>query len=326
MRYKKILISWLAASAGLLSSSVYSQGDASAFPVRPVTIVVPYAAGGIAGNETLVYTGKMSALTGQQFLIDYKAGATGTIGTAYVAKARPDGYTLLVVTGGFTIFPAFYKDLPFDTVKDFAPVSWLSQRTSVLLVNASFPAKNFAEYIAQVRANPGKLNFGTAGAGGVNHLAGAWIDSATNTKVTYVHFKGTPLTEVAAGRIDVVGTGLLSAMPLIRAGKVRAVALMGDERSSLLPGLGTIAEQGIPGYNFISWLGIVAPGATPPAIVNKLSEGFAKVARLPEVANTMEAEGGKSIGSTPAQLRQLIVTEIDRWKKVAQDSGIKLEE
>ena len=326
MRSMSILIGWIAALAGFFSSSAFAQGDASAFPARPVTIVVPYAAGGIAGNETLVFTGKMSAMTGQQFLVDYKAGATGTIGTAYVAKAKPDGYTLLVVTGGFTIFPAFYKDLPFDTVKDFAPVSWLSQRTAVLLVHAALPAKNFAEYIAYVKANPGKLNFGTAGAGGVNHLAGAWIDSATNTRVTYVHFKGTPLTEVAAGRIDVIGTGLLSAMPFIKAGKVRAVALMGDERSSLLPGLGTIAEQGVPGYNFISWLGIVAPGGTPPAIVSKLSEGFAKVARLPEVANAMEAEGGKSIGSTPAQLRQLIVTEIDRWKKVAQDSGIKLEE
>lgn len=303
-----------------------AQEDVSRFPSKPVTVIVPYAPGGFAGIETQVYATKMSALSGQQFLVDYKAGATGAIGAAHVARARPDGYTLLTVTGGFTIFPAFRNDLPFDILKDFAPVSWISSRVSVLLVSNNLPVKNFEEYIAYARANPGKVNFGTAGVGGINHLSGAWIDSATRTKVTYVHFKGTPVGEVVAGRIDAVPAGLVASLSFIKSGKARALAVMGDERSPQLPGVPTIAEQGIPGYNVNSWLGFVAPAATPPAIVNKLSETFNKAAKSPDVAGPMEAEGIRTIGSTPAQLRQLMVTEVERWKKVVQDGNIRLEE
>ncbi len=311
-------------SALLLSTTVLPQ-DAATFPSRPVTMIVPYAPGGFAGIETQVYATKASALTGQQFLVDYKAGATGAIGAAYVAKAKPDGYTLLVVTGGFTIFPAFKNDLSFDIIKDFAPVSWISSRTSVLLASNALPVKNFDEYIAYVRGNPGKVNFGTAGSGGINHLSGAWIDSATRTKVTYVHFKGTPVSEVVAGRIDVVPAGLVASLSYIKAGKARALAIMGSERSPQLPDVPTIAEA-IPGYDVNSWLGFIAPGATPPAIVNRTSEIFAQVARAPDIVAQLDKEGIKPIGSTPAQLRQLMVTEVDRWKKVVTEGNIKLEE
>ncbi len=317
-------------AALLVASSMIWQGgaqaqDAANFPSRPVTMVVPYAPGGFAGIETQVYAAKAGTLTGQQFLVDYKAGATGAIGAAYVAKTKPDGYTMLVVTGGFTIFPAFKNDLPFDIIKDFAPVSWISSRTSVLLASNTLPVKNFGEYIAYLKANPGKVNFGTAGSGGINHLSGAWIDSATKTKVTYVHFKGTPVTEVVAGRIDVVPAGLVASLAFIKAGKARALAVMGTERSPQLPDVPTIAEF-IPGYDVNSWLGFIVPGATPPALVNRLSETFAQVAKSPDIIAQLDKEGIKPIGSTPAQLRQLMVTEVERWKKVVTDGNIRLEE
>lgn len=323
---RRLLALLLGISALPAPGTALAQEDPSRFPVRPVTLIVPYAPGGFAGIETQVYATKLGTLLGQQVLVDYKAGATGAIGAAYVAKSRPDGYTLLTVTGGFTIFPAFYKDLAFDILKDFAPVSWISSRVSVLLVSNTLPVKNFEEYIAYVRANPGKVNFGTAGAGGINHLSGAWIDSATKTRVTYVHFKGTPVGEVVAGRIDAVPAGLVASLSFIKSGKAKALAIMGDERSPQLPGVPTIAEQGIPGYNVNSWLGFIAPAATPPAIVNRLSEGFTRVAKSPDVAGPMEAEGIKTVGSTPAQLRQLMVTEVERWKKVVQEGNIKLDE
>lgn len=328
MRYLHRLLACAAALSTVFSSAVYSQGAADSFPSKPVTLVVPYAPGGPAGTETHIYAGKMSSVMGQQFIVDFKPGAGTVIGSAYVAKAAPDGYNLLVVTGSLTVFPALFKDLTFDTIKDFAPVSLMSQRTSVLLVSPTFPAKTFAEYIAHVKANPGKLNFGTAGAGSITHLAGAWLDGATRTKVTFVHYKGTgPIyPDLFAGRVDATAAGLLDALPHIKAGKVRALAVMGEDQSSLLPGVRTISEQGIPGYNYISWLGFSATGGTPTAIVNKLSEAFAKVAKSPDVAGPLEAQGGKMIGSTPAQLSRLIVTEVERWQKVVQENSIKLEQ
>jgi tripartite-type tricarboxylate transporter receptor subunit TctC len=323
------LLKWCsAAAATLLAASAFSQGAADAYPSKPVTVVNPYAPGGTADTETRLYTAKLMAMTGQPFIVDYKPGAGTAIGTAYVAKAPADGHTLLVATGSLTVLPALYKDLTFDAVKDFAPVSLMSQRTSVLIAHPSFPAKNFVEYIAYAKAHPGKINFGTAGAGSITHLAGAWIDGATRTSATFIHYKGTGpvMPDLLAGRVDVTAAGLLSALPFIKSGKLRAVAVMGAQQSKLLPGVQTIAEQGIPGYNYASWLGISAPGSTPPAIVNKLSEVLARVAKSPDVAGPLEAEGGTMIGSTPAQFRQVIVTEIERWQKVVRDAGIKLEQ
>ena len=305
----------------------FAQGKPDAYPSRPVTVIVPFAPGGNDREARLEAT-KLGELLGQQFLIDYKAGAGSTIGTAYVAKAAPDGYTLLVVQGPFTSLPALYKDLPFDTVRDFSPVSLMSKRTTVLLVSMGFPAKSFAEYIAYAKANPEKINFGTAGAGATVHLAGAWLHSVTNTKVTFVHYNGSGsvLPDLCAGRVDAFPANLLVALPLIKSGKVRPLAIMSDKRSSLLPGLATIAEQGVSGYDYASWLGYSAPAGTPAAIISKLSEGFERVAKLPDVTAAIETEGGTMYGSTPAQFRQLIVTETARWRKVIQDNGITAEQ
>lgn len=329
MRYfqRMILSTSVSTIILLLSNAAVGQGSADTYPSKPVMVIVPFAAGGPVDLEARLYLPKMGALMGQSFVVDYKLGAASMTGSGYVAKARADGYTLLVHSAGLTVFPAFYKDLSFDVVKDFSPVSVMSERFSVLMVRASFPAKTLAEYIAYAKANPRKINYGTAGVGELSHLAGALLHSITNTTVTFVPFKGTGpiLQELAAGRLDVSSGGLILAVPLIKSGKVHPIAILNNNRNDLFPGVPTVVEQGVPGYTFSNWLGFLAPGATPTAIVNKLSEGFARVAGDPDIVATLRAQGSLHVGSTPTQFRQIIIADIARWEAVVKEAGIRLE-
>ena len=313
--------------SGAASAQGLTAAYPSTYPSRPVTLILAIAAGGANDLEARLEAAKMGEFLGQPFLLDFKPGASGAIGNAYVAKSRPDGHTLLIATAAFTILPAFNKNLPYDTIKDFAPVSLMSQRTSVLVVRPSFPAQTFAEYIAYARANPAKINFGTTGVGGTAHLAGAWMHTASNTNVTFIPYTGTgpQLPDLYSGRLDAAPVSVSVALPLVKAGKVRALAVFEDKRSKLLPDLPTVAEQGIAGYNSVLWLGIAAPAATPAPIVNRLNEAFIRVAKSPDVISTLEGQGNEMVGSTPAQFRQLIATETERWRKVVQDAGIKIE-
>jgi len=331
MTHKHSTAAVIAAGMALMGAAhepVQAQETAANFPSKPVTIIIPVAPGGANDNETRLYVNKMTALTGRSFLLDYKAGAGSTIGTGYVAKAAPDGYTLLAVSPNFTVLPVLYKDVSFDPLKDFAPVAQMSTRTTVLLVSPEFPAKSFADYVAYAKANPDKMNFGTAGAGSGTHLAGAWLHSAANSKVTFVHYKGIgpAMQDLITGRVDATAAVLAPAMPLIKAGKARPLAILNNERTKLLPDMHTAAEQGLPGYNWATWLGIVAPGATPAAVVGKLSENLARVARMPEVVASMESEGSIPVGSTPQQFRQILATESAIWRKVVQENSIRIAE
>ena len=310
-----------------ISQAAIGQEFTQHYPSRPVTTIVAIAPGGAIDLEARIYNTKMSAVMGQPFVLDFKPGSGGIIGSAYVAKAIPDGYTLLVASGAFSVAPALYKDLPFDPVKDFAPISQMSNRFSVLVVRASFPAENFREYIAYAKANPGKINYGASGVGGTSHLSGAWLHGASNTKVTFIQYKGNgPLTQdLSAGRLDVASYGLLPALPLIKAGKIRILAIMSKERHRLLPDVLPIAEQGIPEFDLVNWIGYVAPRGTPSAIVNKLSDGFSKVARAQDVAAKLDASGAVLVGGTPAEFARLITDEIARWRKVVEDNDIKAE-
>lgn len=327
---KSLKLGWVLAAvltAAFMPVPAMAQ-DAAAFPTRLVTIVMPFPPGGPSEKESRLYAIKLQSLMGQTFLLDYKPGAAGTIAAAMVSKAAPDGHTLLVVTGSFTTYPALYKDLAFDPIKDFAPVSLMTRRTSVLLISPEHPARNFAEYVAYAKANPGKINYATVGAGGIAHLGAAWLHSATQVKVTYVFYKGGAalMQDLMKGRVDATSAPLLSVLPLIKAGKLRALGFMNDRASDLLPDTRTVAEQGVPGFNYASWYGLVAPSATPAAIVNKLSANLAIAAKAPEVAVPLEAEGSYMVGSTPAQFRQMLINETVIWKKVVQEAGIKLEQ
>ena len=318
----------LAAASLLVCSIATAQESASSFPSRPVTIIIPFAAGGPNDKEVRIEGDKMAELLGQPFLTDFRTGAGGTIATNYVAKSKPDGYTLLLQMGSFTAAPALFNDLPFDSLKDFAPVALMSKKPFIFLVRPSFPASNMKEYLAYAAANPGKVNFGTSGVGSLQHLAGAWLHGLTNTRVTFIPYKGTSqvLLDLTAGRLDIANMSLAAALPLVKAGKMRSIGVTDDRRSSSLPGAPTVMEQGVAGYNFTSWLGYSVPAATPAPILAKLNDSFVKSARAPDVIAALEADGAIAVGSTPAQYRQLIVSEVERWKKIVQDNNIKVEE
>ena len=293
-----------------------------------MTIVSPFAAGGPSDKEVRLETDKMQELLRQPFLVDFRTGAGGTIAASHVAKARPDGYTLLLNLSSFTTTPALFKDLPFDTVKDFAPISQVSEKAFVFVVRPGFPGNGMNEYIAHARANPGKLNWGSSGVGSLQHLVGAWLHGISNTSATFVPYKGNApiLLDLTAGRLDIAPMSLAAALPLLRTGKLRAIGVSTDKRSASLATVPTAIEQGIAGYSFSSWTGYSAPAAIPPAILARLNENFARAMRSPDLVAALEADGAIAVGGTPAQYRQLIVSEIERWKKIVQENGIKLDE
>jgi len=314
----------------IASSPGWTQSPTRTYPSKPVTIILPIAPGAAQDIETRLYLPRLSEGLGQPAIIDYKPGAGASIGAIYVSKALPDGYTILAVTPGFTVYQAFFPldKLPYDPNRDFAPVSLTNKRGALLVVSPVMGVKTFPEYLAYVKANPEKVNFGTSGSGGIFHIVGAWLHSATNTRVTFIHYKGAgPMyTDFLAGRVT-VGPGLpFVVAPHIKTGKMIPIATMSGERSKFMPELKTLAEFGVTGYDYVSWSGILAPARTPEAIVNRLSEEFAKVARAPEVVKKMESDGAEMVGSTPEQFRQVIAVESARWRKVVQENGIKLEE
>ena len=295
---------------------------------RPVVAIAPYEPGGPIDIEGRMYTKKAYELTGQQFVLEYKTGAGTRIGVGYVAKAPADGHTLLITNASFTVFPALYKDLPFDTIRDFAPVAHMSIKTNVLLARPSFPATTFAEYVTYARANPGKVNYGILGSGSTTHMVGAWMANATNTKVTYIPYKGTgpSLVDMVAGRLDVTSSALIAALPFIKSGKLRPLAVMTGTRSKVLPDLPTIAEQGVHDFSYLNWTGFFAPRATPAATLARLNDIFNRVAAAPDIIDAADKQGNVMVGGTPEQFAKLMSTETLRWQKVARENDIKAEE
>ena len=315
-------------SAALFPCVTLGQGSADAYPTKPVTLIIAFAPGGPVDREFRLYAPKLGSLLGQSFVTDFKPGAAGSIGAAYVARARPDGYTLLVLTTSVTAAAALYKDLAYDTVRDFAPISLINKRVPLMVAYPGFGPRNFKDYLAYARANPGRVNIGNSGAGGSGHLASAWMHNLAKVDVTFIHYKGAgpQLVDLIAGRVDVAVMAVLASLPLIKSGKVRPLVIMDDKRSGSLPEVPTAAEQGLTGFSYSNWLGIAAPGATPAAIVNSLSEAIFRVVKMPDVAGPLEAEGIVMVGSTPGQFKQVMITEVERWRKVVQDNHISLDE
>jgi tripartite-type tricarboxylate transporter receptor subunit TctC len=314
--------------AGLLYPFGMAQAQSAAgFPSRPVTVVVPYVPGGITDNETRLYTQKLQESTGQPFVLDFKPGATTTIGTGHVAKANPDGYTLLVATTTLTLLPNFFPDLPFDVIKSFTPITMMSNRSAAVLVSpAALPnIQTLDELVAHARANPGMLNAGTNGQGSVVHIVGAWLASATKTKLTFVHYKGVAqgVVDLIAGRTHLAPGTVFNALPHLRSGKLRAVAIIGDQRSRLMPDIKTTREYGYD-VEFPSWLGAFAPAKTPDAIVNTLNAEFKKAVMSAGVVKQLESAGAVPVASTPDEFRKRLLRELTNWQKVIREENIKL--
>ena len=308
----------------VLSVPAFAQASlGEGYPTKPVMIIVANVSGGATDVETRMYAQKLSEALGKPFVVEYKPGAGGSIGAAFVAKATPDGYTLLVASTSFPVVPAFKEDLPYDVVKDFAPLSLMSKRPTVLIVHPSYPAKNLKEYVAYTKTNPGKTSFGTSGNGGVQHLAGAWLHSTIGTEVTFVHYKGANavIPDLIAGRVHAFPANFITAMPLIRSGKVRALATLSLERSSLLPELPTASEEGVSGFELPSWVGLVTTGGVPSVVVSRLSGELTKIAKAPDILKKM-GEDTVMVGSSPTQFGDLIRTEVTRWRHLVKTLGI----
>ena len=318
---------WFAALVLIVPLAAMAQN----YPTRPVTIIHPYPPGGSTDPEARVYAQKLQENLGVPFLVEARPGAGTTIGSAIVAKAAPDGYTLLSIGSSYTIAPLVYPNLPYDPVKDIAPLSLMSRRSSLIVVHHSLPVKNIAEFAAYARANPGRINVGTSGAGGVTHLSIEWLLHGTGIKpyVTVVTYKGggPMFVDLLAGRTQMALGSVLATGPQVKAGKMRAIGSSGITRNKAFPDLPTVAEQAVPGYDYTFWMGVGAPAATPAAIIGKLSAELMKIARDPSVAQKLSEEGSmETVGSTPEQFRKHIVTEIATWKKVVADTHFKLEE
>ena len=323
------ILAAVAASATMLlaSPNLPAQGNVN-WPTRPVTLIIPLTAGGPGDREMRPYMQKPQENTRQPYVLDFKAGGNSVIGNLYVAKAKPDGYTYLVSASGLPILPAFTPDLPYDTIRDFAPVSLVTKRAMMLVVHSSVPVNTYQEYIAYAKANPGKLNWGTAARGGVTHLVGAWLHSATNTEVTFIHYKGSApyVIDIVAGRLDVVPMSLGTGAPHFKSGTLKPLALMTVNRIPALPNLAPIAEMGVPGYEYPSWLGVLTAAGTPAAIVSKFSAELAKAVKSPDLAADLEKNSITAIGSTPDEFRQVLVREVAQWKKLVTDLKIESSE
>lgn len=310
-----------------INGSVSAQG-VDTWPVKPVTAIIPFTPGGATENEARVYTLKLTENLGRSVIIDFKPGAGSTLGMNYVAKSPGDGYTLLVMGPSISIAPSAHKTLPYDPTKDLQALSVMSKRPTVLWVHPSLPVRTPAEYIAYAKANPGKLNWGTPGMGGSPHLNAEWLGSITDTKVTFIHYKGSApqLTDLLAGRTNVGSATLATALPLIKSGKLRPIGYTSLVTSKLLPDVPVLGAQAAPGLDYTSWLGFAAPGTMQPAMVNRIYAELLKVARSPDVVQRFDNEGILPVGMPPQESRQFVAAETARWSKLVQERGITFEE
>ena len=298
------------------------------YPSRPVTLIVPYAAGG--GNDVMarIVAEKMSRSLGQQIVIENKGGAGGSIATRQVAKAAPDGYTLgLGGTGTHAINPTLYPNVGYDPRKDFAPVGLIATSALVVLVNTSVPATTIGELIALARRDPGKLNYASAGVGSGIHLGAELFATMAGVKLTHIPYKGSApaLTDLVGGHVAIYFSSLPPAIALIREGKVRALAVTGPQRSALLPDLPTVAEAALPGYESVLHYGIVAPAGTPRPIVEKLNAAMQAALAEADVRERIIADGAEPLPGTPEDYAADIDREETKWSKVVRVSGAKVE-
>ncbi len=310
----------------LLGSAAFGfAGPAAAtdFPTKPIMLVVPFAPGG--PTDAMARTLAAAVKLGQPVIVDNKAGAGGNIGAEAVARASPDGYMVLFGTSGpLAINVSLYRKIGYDPVKSFAPVMQLGHLPNVLVVNPSIPAKNVKELVAYAKANPGKLSYASSGNGASSHLAGVMFNNAAGTDIIHVPYRGTgpALNDLLGGQVSMTFTDVLTALPHIQAGKLRALGVTTKERSQVLPEVPTIAEQGYPGFDVSVFFGLVVPAGTPADVIAKLNQGFAEAIKQPEVRKTLLAQGLEFAPDTsPEQLGAFIQTEVPKWRAVVKSSG-----
>ena len=318
----------LSLSLGAMLANGVAPADAETFPNRTVRIVVPYAPGGGADSVARIVARKVSENIGQPIVIENKGGAGSIVGTEVVAKAEPDGYTLLLgQSGPISINPAVYKNLPYDPVKDFTPITMTTAYPYILVVNSELPAKSLQEFVALAKSKPGAMNYGSTGVGAANHLVAELFNSKAGLKMTHVPYRGTALAvgDLLGGQLTMVFGDPISVLPHIKSGKLRALAVTSLERSPVAPEVPTVAESGYPGFEALAWHGILAPARTPPAIVKKLNEEVAKALGDPETRALLVNQAMQTVGSTPEEFAAFIHKDIAIWKAVAAAANVTVE-
>jgi len=318
------------AAVAAVSAGVSAAADsrAGAYPTRPVRFIVAQSAGGNADFVARMVAGELTKQLGQQFVVDNRGGGGGGVLAAeLVARAAPDGYTMLLVGSSFGVNPSLYKKLPYDSERDLAPITLASTASQILVVNPSLGVNTVPDLIKLAQARPGELNFGSSGNGGGPHLAGELFNLMAKTRMTHVPYKGASgsILDLLSGRIQVVFATMPSVMPHIRAGKLRGVAVTSLERSQLFPDLPTISETGLKGFQSGTWQGIFVPKGTPEPVIRLLNREIVAIVKLPEVRKRFDSEGGVPVGNSPQEFAVWLKAEIAKWAKVVKAANITLE-
>jgi tripartite-type tricarboxylate transporter receptor subunit TctC len=315
------------AAACLLHMWAADSAAQQTYPSKPVRIISPFAAGGGNDNICRIIGPRLSESLKQQVLIDNRPGANGIVGTEIAARSAPDGYTIVLIPSGHAVNATLYKKLPYDSLRDFAAITLVASSPLVLAMHPSVPTKNVKEFIALAKARPGQLTYGSAGVGSSGHLAGALFETLTGTKMVHVPYKGMGLvlTDLMGGQVSLTFGTSASVMPQVRTGRLRALATTGAQRSPVLPDIPTVAESGLPGYEASLWYGFVGPARIPPEIVQRLNAEIVGVLKQQAVRERLAAEGVDVRYSTPEEFTQLLASDIQRWAKVVQRAGVRIE-
>jgi tripartite-type tricarboxylate transporter receptor subunit TctC len=312
----------------MLAALVCASANAQDYPSKPIRIVVPYPPGGASDVTARLLAQKLSEAWPQPAIADNRPGANGIVALEHVAKSAPDGYTLLFANlGPNAINPAVYSKLPYDALKDFAPITLTTLVPQVLVASPALEAKNIRELIALAKANPGKINYGTGGNGSANHLAVELMAAMTGVKLTAVPYKGDAqaMTDAMSGQVSLTLPTVVAAMPHIKSGKLRALAVTTKQRVPSLPDVPTMDEAGVPGYESVSWGGIMAPAGTPAPVVQKLHAEFARILKLPDIHERMAGLGAVVVASGPAEFAAFLHDELKKWDGVAKRAAIRIE-
>ncbi|MGQ0578487.1 MAG: tripartite tricarboxylate transporter substrate binding protein [Betaproteobacteria bacterium] len=301
--------------------------QAESYPSKPIRIVVPYPPGGF--NDTLARTlgQKLNDKWGQPVVVDNRPGGGTTVGTHLVAKASADGHTLLIVSFAFGVNPSLYRQLPYDTRRDFAPVALAAGTPNILVVNPRLPVKSVLELIALAKSKPGKLNYATAGNGSSSHLSMEMFKRLAGVDFVHIPYKGSApaVTDLIGGQVDVMFDNVPNVLQHVKAGKLRALAVSSRERSPFIPDLPTVAEAGVPGFDVSVWFGMVAPTSTPKVVVFQLNTEINRILNLPEVVELFHKQGVEPRGGTPEEFAAFLRDQTAKWAKVVKDSGAKAE-
>lgn len=316
--------------AGLLAACLPAAARAAqaAFPTKPVRVVVGFPAGGPLDQHARLLADRLAQALGQPVLVDYRAGAGGTIGAQAVAAAEPDGHTLLLAnTGTMVINPALYPRLPYDTLRDFAPVARTAQQPLALLVNDDVPARTIQEFVALARRSPGRLNFGSAGNGGISHLVPEMLKQAAGIHLVHIPYRGSApaFTDLIAGQVQFMAESVPQAASYVRAGKLRALAVTGRERNPALPDVPTMIESGFKGFEVVGFYGFLAPANTPRETVDALSRALGRVLEQPEVRSRMVQQGADPAYLDAAAFGRFLAAEMPRWARAVKESGAKVD-